>query len=108
MSFENTVFTSNPNFKFKEVVMEKCECLASTYQFDCYKTKDGKTILIAPYFDIDRPGDRIHHISLVDLATNEVVKKLEGHGDRVLTARYFQEPKEKKDYLISADRKHRS
>jgi WD40 repeat protein len=106
MSFENTVFTSNPNFKFKEVVIEKSECLASTYQFDCYKTKDGKTLLIAPYFDIDKPGDRIHHISLVDLETNEVVKKLEGHGDRVLTARYFQEPKEKKDYLISADRKH--
>ena len=106
MSFENAIFTSNPNFKFKEVVMEKSECLASTYQFDCYKAKDGKTILISPYFDIDRPGDRIHHISLVDLETKEVVKKLEGHKDRVLTARYFQEPKEKKDYLISADRKH--
>jgi hypothetical protein len=47
MSFKNTVFTSNPYFKLKEVVMEKYECLASKYQFDCYKTKDGKTILIA-------------------------------------------------------------
>ncbi len=106
MSFENTVFTSNPNFKFKKVIMDKCECLASTYQFDCYKRKDNKTILISPFFDIENPGDRIHHISLVDLETNEVIKKLEGHKDRVLTARYFQEPKEKKNYLISADRKH--
>ena len=99
-------FNATPNFKFKEIVTEKRECLASTYQFDCYKDKDGQTILIAPFFDIENPQDRIHHISLINLKNKEEVRKLEGHKDRVLTASYFQDPKTKNDYLISADRKH--
>ena len=64
MSFDSENFKSNPNFKFKEIVVEKTECLASTYQFDCYKADDGETYLISPYWDIERADKPDHHISL--------------------------------------------
>lgn len=105
MSFEFVNFKSNPNFKFKEIVVEKTECLASSYQFDCYKADDGETYLISPYWDIEKVAEPDHHISLINLRTNKIFLKLEGHKDRVLTARYFQDPYTKKHYLISADRK---
>ena len=107
MSFEMTNFRSNPNFKFKEIVVEKTECLGSTYQFDCYKADDGETYLIYPYWDIEKADKPDHHISLINLRTKEIFKTLEGHKDRVLTARYFQDPYTNKHYLISADRKQK-
>ena len=107
MSFDSENFKSNPNFKFKEIVVEKTECLASTYQFDCYKADNGETYLISPYWDIEKADKPDHHISLINLRTKEIFKTLEGHKDRVLTARYFQDPFSKKHYLISADRKTR-
>jgi hypothetical protein len=107
MSFDAIPFKSNPNFKFKEIVVEKTECLASSYQFDCYKAADGNTYLVSPYWDIDHADKPVHYISLINLKTNEVYKKLEGHKDRVLCARYFKDPYTKKDYLISCDRKYK-
>jgi len=94
-----------PKFKFKEYIYEKAECFSSSQQFDCYKNKKGEIILIMVYFDIDRPGDRIHDILFISLNDNKVIKKLEEHKDRVLIVRYFQEPNSKKNYLISADRR---
>ena len=107
MSFENLNFKSNPNFKYKEVVIEKTECLGSSYQFDCYKGKDDQTYLVSPYWDITRADKPDHHISIINLKTKEKLLTLEGHKDRVLTVRYFQDPYTKKDYLISADRKYK-
>ena len=107
MSFDAIPFKSNPNFKFKEIVVEKTECLASSYQFDCYKAKDGETYLISPFWDIDHADKPVHHISLINLRTKEVYKKLEGHKDRVLCARYYKDPYTQKDYLISCDRKYK-
>ena len=102
MSLENS---NKPKLKFKEYISEKADCLGSSYQFDCYSDKNGEVILIMVYFDIEHPGDRIHDILLIALNDNKVIKKLKGHKDRVLSARYFQEPNSKKDYLISADRR---
>lgn len=107
MSFDNVNFTSNPNFKFKEIVIEKTECLAATYQFDVFKDKDGETYLISPYWNIEHPETPIHHISIINLKNNKLHLKLEGHQDRVLTVRFFQNPYTGKNYLISADRKYR-
>ena len=106
MSFENVNFRTNPNFKFKEIVREKSECLSGSYQFDCYQDDDKSVYLLAPYWDIDNPQNPIHHISKINLSTGEEVK-LEGHKDRVLCTRYFQDPYTKKHYLISCDRKYK-
>ena len=97
---------NKPKFKFKEYISEKAESLGSSYQFDCYKHKNGEVILIMSYFDIDHILENIHDILLITLNDNKVIKKLKGHNDRVLSTRYFQEPNSKKDYLISADRNH--
>lgn len=106
MSFHNDNFKANPNFKYKGNAAEKSECLASTYQFDVYKDDKGEVFLISPYWDISKADQPDHHISLINLKNNQVEKVLEGHKDRVLVARYFQDPYTKKHYFISADRKY--
>ena len=106
MSFDELNFTSSPNFRFQEVVSNKKDCLSTTYQFDCFQDKSGKTILIAPYFDIDDVLGQDHHISLINLKNNKVEKELKGHKDRVTIVRYFQNTETKNDYFISADRSY--
>ena len=102
MSSENI---NKPKFKFKEYISEKADCIGGSYQFDCYKHKNGEVILIMSYFDIDHILENIHDILLITLNDNKVIKKLKGHNDRIISVRYFQEPNSKKDYLISADRR---
>ena len=106
MSFEEICFNTEPNFKFKEIVKEQSECLSSSYQFDCYKDKNGDVVLISPFFNIEEPQAGERHISLITLKDNKEIKRLEGHTDRILNVRYFQDPYTKKDYLISADRRY--
>ena len=109
MSFESEDFTSNPNFKFKEIVVEKTECLGGSFQFDTYRDSNGEVYLISPYWDIDNldKPETQHYLSIINLKNQKVEMKLTGHKDRVITARYFQNPYTKKNYLISADRKCR-
>ena len=54
MSFDQQNFVSNPNFKFREYPAELRECLGTTLTYDVYKNKQGQTILISPYFNIDK------------------------------------------------------
>ena len=116
MSFDNQNFTSNPNFKFRENPAELRECLGTTFTYDVYKNKEGKTILISPYWNIEKQcnteGDpsigleNYHYISLIDLENNKELEKLVSHRDRIVTCRFFEDPYTKKQYLISADRKY--
>jgi WD40 repeat protein len=43
---------------------------------------------------------------LIDLSNNKEIQKLVGHRDRVVTCRFFEDPYNGKQYLISADRKY--
>lgn len=52
MSFQNAIFKTTPSFKFQGPVTTKSDCLSASYQFDCYKDKDGEVILITPFFDV--------------------------------------------------------
>jgi len=106
MSFDDLCFSSSPNFRYKEVITNNSDCLSSTYQFDCYKNEDGDIILISPFFDYDNILKQEHYISLINLKNNKVMQKLEGHKDRVITVRYFQNQITNNDYLISSDRKY--
>ena len=76
MSFEDICFKSEPNFKFKGIIKDKSECLASAYQYECYRDKNGEIYLISPFFDIERPELTNYHISLITLKDNKEVKKL--------------------------------
>jgi hypothetical protein len=117
MSFDKQNFKTNPNFKFREYPVELRECLGTTYTYDVYKDKQGRAILITPYWNINKQcnteGDpsvgleKYHYISLIDLSNNEEIQTLVGHTDRVVTCRFFEDPFTKKHYLISADRKYK-
>lgn len=107
MSFEQQMFKTNPNFSYKETVFDKCDCLSGSYSFDVYRDKDNEVKLIAPYFDEKKAADSDNHISIINLRDNKVVKELKGHIDRVISCRYFQDPKTKRDLLISSDRKYK-
>ena len=117
MSFDKQNFITNPNFKFQEYPSELRECLGTTFTYDVYKDKEGRTILITPYWNINKQcnteGDpsqgleNYHYISLLDLGDrNKEILKLVGHKDRVVTCRFFEDPYTGKQYLISADRKY--
>ena len=116
MSFDQQNFVSNPNFKFREYPSTLRECLGTTFTYDVYKNKQGQTILITPYFNIDKQcnteGDpsvgleNYHYISLIDLSNNQEIRKLVGHRDRIVTCRFFEDPYTGKQYLVSADRKY--
>ena len=117
MSFDKQNFKTNPNFKFREYPAELRECLGTTFTYDVYKDSQGRTILITPYWNINKQcnteGDpsigleKYHYISLIDLSNNKEIQTLVGHTDRVVTCRYFEDPFTKKQYLISADRKYK-
>ena len=117
MSFDKQNFKTNPNFKFREYPAELRECLGTTYTYDVYKDKQGRTILITPYWNINKQcnteGDpsigleKYHYISLIDLSNNQEIQTLVGHTDRVVTCRFFEDPFTGKQYLISADRKYK-
>lgn len=117
MSFDKQNFKTNPNFKFREYPADLRECLGTTYTYDVYKDKQGRAILITPYWNINKQcnteGDpsvgleKYHYISLIDLSNNEEIQTLVGHTDRVVTCRFFEDPFTKKHYLISADRKYK-
>ena len=105
MSFDELNFTTTPNFKFKEYIKETAECLGVNFTFDCYKDDEGVIYLISPYYDEKNLEEKKYPISIIDIKNNEISMVLEGHEDRVITARYFQDPNTKFHYLISADRK---
>jgi hypothetical protein len=117
MSFDKQNFKTNPNFKFREYPAELRECLGTTYTYDVYKDKQGRTILITPYWNINKQcnteGDpsigleKYHYISLIDLSNNQEIQTLVGHTDRVVTCRFFEDPFTGRQYLISADRKYK-
>ena len=117
MSFDRQNFKTNPNFKYRESPADLRECLGTTYTYDVYKDKQGRVILITPYWNINKQcnteGDpsvgleKYHYISLIDLSNNEEIQTLVGHTDRVVTCRFFEDPFTKKHYLISADRKYK-
>ena len=106
MNFEDICFKTEPNFKYKGIVKDKSDCLTYSYQYDCYKDKNGEIYLISPFFVIERPEIFDYHISLITLKDGKEIRKLKGHKDRVINVRYFQDPYTQKDYLISSDSKN--
>jgi len=117
MSFDKQNFKTNPNFQFREYPAVLRECLGTTFTYDVFKDKQGRTILITPYWNIDeqcnKEGDpsigleKYHYISFIDLSNNKEIQTLVGHTDRVVTCRFFEDPFTGKQYLISADRKYK-
>jgi len=110
MSFQNAIFKTTPSFKFQGPVTTKSDCLSASYQFDCYKDKDGEVILITPFFDVkagvkkknnnqgQNENEDKFYISLINLS-NMVIKKEEKEVQNVGD----QKEGEKKKNLINLE-----
>lgn len=107
MDFENENFSTNPHFKFKEIISDKAEGYSVSSLFDVFIDNEGDVILAFPYFDIKNPTSKDFHISLVSLKDNKEKKKLEGHIARFKVIKYFYNKDTDKKYLISSDRKNK-
>lgn len=105
MSFNDINFLTNPNYKFKEIISEKSEGFGTSSLFEIYKDKNNNTFLFSPFFDIKDPRSHKYHISVISLKDNQEKRKLEGHISRIKSIRYFMNPENEKEYLISVDTK---
>lgn len=94
-NWDEDLFTTNPNFKLEETPFEKAEALCGSCNFEIY-TKDKKTYIIC--------ADGEFKINFYELPTYENKKTFKGHEDRVMNIRYFSNPYNFKEYLVSADR----
>ena len=105
MSFDDLIFESTPNFRFKSTAVENCESLGGSCNFEILQ-KDQKTYLISPLFE-QGITTNVFFIRVISIEDNIVIKKLEGHDDRILNVRYFYNEITQKDYLVSADKKNK-
>lgn len=96
---DNVNFRSNPNFIFKEDIRANCDSLGGSCNFETYyNPEDQKAYILTP--DIET-----FDINMISLETNQIVKSLKGHKERVLNVRYFLRESDGTEFLISADRK---
>ena len=106
MFFEDENFSSPPNFKYEETISKESDCLSNCNTFDLYNEKNNDIILITPSIDPINFNNEEFDINLINLNTNEIIKKLSGHKDRILSVKLFQNPKTKNTYLLSVDKGH--
>ena len=106
MFFEDENFSSPPNFKYEETISKESDCLSNCNTFDLYKENNDDIILITPSIDPINFNNEEFDINLINLNTNEIIKKLSGHKDRILSVKLFQNPKTKNTYLLSVDKGH--
>ena len=106
MFFEEENFESPPNFKYKETISKNSDCLSNCNTFDLYNTKNGDLILITPSIEPINFNNEEFYIHLINLNNNEIIKKLSGHKDRILSLKIFKNKKTKNEYLISVDKGH--
>ena len=103
MSFDKTMMRSNPNFKFKEIIRDKTEALGNHCQLDVFQKENDQVIMICANFDM-QSNERDYHISLIDLSTNQEIKSIPS-DQRIMSIRYFQDPKTKKNYFTTSNHK---
>ena len=103
MCFDEENFEYEPNFCFAETISDKSDCLSNCNTFDYYITKENNLILITPYIDPKNFNNEEFEIYLIDIKTKEVINKLKGHKERILSLKIFKNQRTKKEYLISVD-----
>ena len=105
MCFDSENFEYEPNFIYKETISKEADCLSNCDTFDLYKEKNNDIILVIPTINPINFDNKDFYINLINLNnSNEIIKKLPGHKERIITLKIFINPKTKKEYLISADK----
>lgn len=105
-NWDNVLFQAKPNFKFQEEFSQTVEALAGNSNIEVYK-KGDKTYLVCSLQERDEVEDYdgkndIVFYELPDY--KEEPNHLIGHKERVMNIRYFYNPENKKEYLVSSDR----
>lgn len=105
MCFDSENFEYEPNFIYKETISNEADCLSNCDTFDYYKEKNNDIILVIPTINPINFDNKDFYINLINLNNNnEIIKKLQGHKERITTLKILINPKTKKEYLISADK----
>ena len=95
---KNMEFSTNPNFKFKQVARETKCCFGINDIFDIYyaPNENNELYLIS--------ADNNSSISIIRLRDNKLVKNLEGENGNstIYMIRHFYNKFNKKDYCISS------
>ena len=90
-------FSKNPNLRFK---LNICQTNSSKGIIDIFAIfvsyKDKKEYLISPNY-------MNYNWDIILLLDNKIKKSLKGHENDITTVRYFINPKNNKEYIISAD-----
>ena len=93
----NIMFKKNPNFKFKEKIIEYNDSLGYNDLFEIFiSIKDGISYIVSP--------NKFMHfcLSIYSLENNNLIKMLTGHNNHVTMVKYFCD-NSNKEFLISAD-----
>jgi len=103
MCFDEENFEYDPNFCYVETISNNSDCLSNCNTFDYYKTKEKNLVLITPYIDPKNFNNEEFEIYLIDIKSKEIINKLKGHKERILSLKIFKNEKTKNEYLISVD-----
>ena len=89
-----------PNFIFQEDIIINCHCAYGLNEsFDVFKSiTSDKTYLIIS-------NKENNNIEIIDIISKKIIKSIEGNNSRIIFLKYFLNPINNIEYLITADLK---
>lgn len=89
-----------PNFIFKENLISNCHCVYGLNEsFDVFKSiTNNKTYLIIS-------NKENNNIEIIDIISKKLIKSIEGNNTRIIFLKYYLNPKNNIEYLVTADLK---
>ena len=89
-----------PNFFFKENIISNCDCTFGLNEsFDVFTSiKDNQNYLIISNKDNN-------NIEIINMNLKKVVKSIGGNNSKFIFIKYYMNPKDKNEYLITTDKK---
>jgi WD40 repeat protein len=87
-----------PNFIYQEDIISHCDCVCGLNEsFDIFKSiQDNKDYLIIS-------NKENNNIEIINFYTKEVIKVINGNDAKFILLKYYLNPKNKKEYLVTAD-----
>lgn len=90
-------FKTNPNFKYKEEIIEMENWFGINDVFDIYYSQkdNNEPYLISPYKNFS--------LAITRIKDKKIIHCLKGHNSKIKMIRLFINPIDKKNYLVSSD-----
>ena len=89
-----------PNFLFQENIITNCHCTYGLNEsFDVFKSiTNNKTYIIIS-------NKQTNNIEIIDIIKKKIIKSIEGNNSRIIFIKYYLNPRNNIEYLITADLK---